>query len=197
MPQDILDNGSSALILGGHNGNWEWGGMSASFYANTDVIVLYTPIQNKYIDKFIKKSRTIYQTYFKSSLLASRIFKEYKNKNATFVLIADQSPSNPNRAHWLKFLNQDTAFLRGPSSYAINYNIPILFIEIKRIKRGYYTMSVTTLTETPQDYSPKELTSLYAKKLEEIILEHPEQWLWSHKRWKHSRREEESTKINP
>ena len=78
--QKILDKGSSALILGGHNGNWEWGGMSASFYANTDVIVLYSPIHNKYIDKYIKKSRAIHHTFFWSSILAPRVFKNYKNK---------------------------------------------------------------------------------------------------------------------
>ncbi len=187
MPQDLLDRGKSVLILGGHYANWEWGGMSASFYSTADVIVLYSPVKNQYIDTYIKKSRAIYDTYFWPSHQAPRAFKKYKDKQASYVLIADQSPSNPNRAHWLSFLNQDTAVLRGPASYAFNYNIPFLFIEIQRVKRGYYTMAVTTLTETPQDYSPEELTAMYMNKLEEVIIKKPETWLWSHRRWKHSR----------
>ena len=187
MPQDVLDKGGSALILGGHYGNWEWGGLSASFYSSADVIIIYTPIKNKYIDDYIKASREAFNTYFWSTSQASKAFKTYQDKQATYVLIADQSPSNPKRAHWIPFLNQDTAVLRGPSYYAIKHNIPLLFIESQRVKRGYYTMNVTTLTETPQEYSPEELTSLYVKKLEDTILENPEQWLWSHKRWKHFR----------
>lgn len=189
MPQDVLDKGKSVLILGGHYANWEWGGMSASFYSSADVIVLYSPIKNKYIDDYIKASRAKYDTYFWSSPHAPRAFKKYKEKQASYVLIADQSPSNPKRAHWLNFLNQDTPVLRGAASYAVNYNIPLLFIEIQRVKRGYYTMAVTTLTETPQDYSPEELTALYMNKLEQVIIKKPETWLWSHKRWKHFREE--------
>ncbi len=187
MPQNLLDKGKSVLILGGHYANWEWGGISASFYSSADVIVLYTPIKNKFIDNYIKKSRANHNTYFRASHQAPRAFKEYTDKQASYVLIADQSPSNPGRAHWVNFLNQDTAVLRGPASYAINYNIPLLFIEIQRVKRGYYTMEVTTLTETPQEYKPEELSAMYMHKLEEVIRKRPELWLWSHRRWKHSR----------
>lgn len=186
-PQLQLDKGRSILIVGGHYGNWEWGGISASFHVDTDVIVLFSPIKNKYIDQFIKDSRAVHQTYFWSSPKAPKAFKAYEDKKAAFVLIADQSPSNPKRAHWLSFLNQDTAVLRGPASYAINYNIPLLFIDIQRVKRGYYTMEVSVLTENPQEYTAEELTELYIKKLEETIIKRPELWLWSHRRWKHQR----------
>ncbi|BDS11272.1 lysophospholipid acyltransferase family protein [Aureispira anguillae] len=190
LPQSIIDKGKSALIVGGHYGNWEWGGMSASFHVSTDVVVLFSPIKNPYIDRYIKASRGSYDTFFWASPQAPRAFKAYKDKKATFVLIADQSPSNPKRAHWLPFLNQDTAVLRGPASYAHNYNIPLLFIDIQRVKRGYYTMAVSVITEHPQDHSPQELSAMYMQKLEGLILKRPELWLWSHRRWKHSRSNE-------
>lgn len=185
--QETLDKGRSVLIVGGHYGNWEWGGISASFHVNTDVVILYSPIKNKYIDDYVKASRSAHHTYFWSSTLAPKAFKQYENTKAAFVLIADQSPSNPKRAHWMQFLNQDTAVLRGPASYASNYQMPFLFIDIQRVKRGYYTMAVSVLTETPQDYSDEELSAMYMRKLEAVIRERPELWLWSHKRWKHGR----------
>lgn len=187
LPQAMIDKGKSPIIVGGHYGNWEWGGMCASTCVSSDVVILFSPIKNPYIDQYIKASRSIYNTYFWSSPKAPRAFKAYQDKLATFVLIADQSPSNPKRAHWLPFLNQDTAFLKGPASYAYNNNMPLLFINFMRVKRGYYTMSVSVITETPQDYSPEELTRMYAQKLETTILECPELWLWSHRRWKHTR----------
>lgn len=192
LPQNIIHKGKSALIVGGHYGNWEWGGLGASFCVSTDVVILFSPIKNPYIDRYIKASRELYNTFFWSSPQAPRAFNAYKNKQATYVLIADQSPSNPKRAHWLPFLNQDTPFLRGPATYAHNYNIPLLFIDIQRIKRGYYTMAVSVITETPRAHTPKELTEMYAKKLEEIIKQRPELWLWSHRRWKHKRKNESS-----
>lgn len=187
LPQGMIDKGKSALIVGGHYGNWEWGGLCASFCVSTDVVVLFSPIKNQYIDQYIKKSRGAYDTYFWSSPQAPRAFNAYKDKQATFVLIADQSPSNPKRAHWMPFLNQDTAVLRGPATYAHNYDIPLLFIDIQRVKRGYYTMSVDVITETPTEYTPEELSAMYIKKLEAMILKRPELWLWSHRRWKHRR----------
>jgi KDO2-lipid IV(A) lauroyltransferase len=187
LPQGMIDKGKSPIIVGGHCGNWEWGGMSASTCVSSDVVILYSPIKNSYIDDYIKASRSIYNTYFWSSPKAPRAFKAYQNQLATFVLIADQSPSNPKRAHWVPFLNQDTPFLKGPASYAHNNNMPLLFIDFQRVKRGYYSMGVSVITETPQDYTPEELTAMYAKKLEAIILETPEIWLWSHRRWKHTR----------
>ncbi len=186
MPQEMLDKHQSIVILGGHYGNWEWGGISASFHVNTDVIVLYSPIKNKKIDNYLKSFRESYQTYFWASSLAPRAFKKYQDNKAAFVMIADQSPSNPKRAHWLPFLHQETAFLKGPASYAKNYDLPVLYINIKRVKRGYYTMELEILTEKPSSMTTKELTFLFAQKLEQKIEETPELWLWSHRRWKHS-----------
>lgn len=187
LPQAMVDKGKSPIIVGGHYGNWEWGGMSASTCVSSDVVILYSPIKNKYIDNYIKASRSAYDTYFWSSPKAPRAFKAYKDKLATFVLIADQSPSNPKRAHWIPFLNQDTPFLKGPASYAYNNNMPLLYIDFDRVKRGHYTMSVSVITENPQDYTPEEMTAMYAQKLETSIVKKPELWLWSHRRWKHSR----------
>lgn len=187
LPQAIIDKKRSVLMVGGHYGNWEWGGLSASFCTSSPVIILYSPVKNKYIDEFLKTSRGQFDTHFVSYLEAMKVFRELSSQLTTFVLIADQSPSNPKRAYWLPFLNQDTAVLRGPAIYAQRYNMPLLFLSIKRLKRGHYSMGVEILTERPRDYSPEELIALYWNRLEQLIRETPEWWLWSHRRWKHKR----------
>ncbi len=187
LPQAIIDKGRSALMVGGHYGNWEWGSLRAASCSEAPVIILYSPVKNPYIDVYLRKARGQFDTRLVSYLEAMPVFRDFADQLVTFVLIADQSPSNPKRAYWLPFLNQDTAFLRGPAIYAQRYNMPLLFLSIKRLRRGYYSMGVEVLAEEPRDYAPEELAALYAARLEALIEEAPEWWLWSHRRWKHQR----------
>jgi KDO2-lipid IV(A) lauroyltransferase len=187
LTQQMVDQYQSIMILGGHYANWEWIGIAASSYADCPVVILYSPLKNKYIDQYLKQSRAAQNTQFLASQQAPRAFKKYQNKEAVYVLIADQSPSNPKRAHWVNFLHQETAFLKGPSSFSRRYNLPILYLDIKRTKRGYYSVALEVLVEDPTQYTSEEITALYASKLEEKIMECPELWLWSHRRWKHKK----------
>jgi KDO2-lipid IV(A) lauroyltransferase len=99
-------------------------------------------------------------------------------------MAADQSPSKPNHAIWVDFLGQRTAFLHGIEKHARQRDLPVVFVDIQREKRGYYTLELSFITEDPTQTKPGEITSLYARKLEEVILKNPGNWLWSHKRWK-------------
>jgi KDO2-lipid IV(A) lauroyltransferase len=102
-------------------------------------------------------------------------------------MAADQSPRNKEKAIWVDFLGRDTAFLHGPEKYAMQYNYPVFYADIKQVKRGYYTLYLSILADDPASLSEGEITKRFAAKLESIILEDPGNWLWSHKRWKLSR----------
>lgn len=179
--------GRSVLIVGGHYGNWEWGALSASFQASSLVTVLYEPLQNPYLEDYIRRSRERFDAQLCSGREAMRVFGQRADQPTTFVLIADQSPSNPGRAYWLPFLNQDTPVLRGPAIFAHRYDLPLLYLSIRRVKRGYYEMSLEVLTESPRAYTPEALIRLYWARLEQEIEAQPAHWLWSHRRWKHRR----------
>lgn len=189
LTREMVAEHQSIIILGGHYANWEWVGIAASTYVECPVNILYSPLKNKYIDSYLKNSRAAQNTQFWASHLAPKAFSQYKGKEAVYVLIADQSPSNPRRSHWIDFLNQETPFLRGPSSFAKRYDLPILFLDIQRVRRGYYTVALEVLIEEPALYTSEEITAIYAAKLEEKIKERPELWLWSHRRWKHKKKE--------
>mgnify|MGYP003866975253 FL=1 len=68
--------------------------------------------------------------------------------------------------------------------YSKKYNYPAVFVDIQRVRKGYYELELSTLADNPSELLPGELTKLYANKLEEVIRKRPENWLWSHKRWK-------------
>jgi KDO2-lipid IV(A) lauroyltransferase len=88
---------------------------------------------------------------------------------------------------WLPFLNQDTPVFNGAEKLARKMNYPVVFINIKRMKRGYYEIFTEVLFENPKETADNEITETFFKKLEKEIVMAPETWLWSHRRWKHHR----------
>jgi KDO2-lipid IV(A) lauroyltransferase len=101
------------------------------------------------------------------------------------MMLSDQSPSNPDKSYQTTFLNQPSAILFGSEYFAKKYNIPVLYYEVIKDKKGYYHINIQTITETPQLTSHGEITEKYIEYLEKTIKKQPEFWLWSHKRWKH------------
>ena len=179
------DSGISLITLPNHYGNWEWGAMSPALYARHRIVAMYKPLSNKYIDKFMRKNRSRTGSHLESIYRTARVFEEFtQGEPSLFILASDQSPSNAKKAHWVKFLGRDTAFLHGPETYARKHNLPVFFVDIQRVKRGYYELYLILLTEKPNDLPPGKLTQMYASKLEEVIRKKPENWLWSHRRWK-------------
>ena len=106
--------------------------------------------------------------------------------NAT-AFIADQTPSNLAGAYWTNFLNQDTPVFKGTEVIAKKIGYPVVYSNVKRVRRGYYEMTVEMLVEDPKKTADGEISDLHTRKLEQDIREQPETWLWSHRRWKHKR----------
>lgn len=177
------------ILVLGHYANWEWAAVSTPLYLRfKNLITFYKPLSNPFLDKYIKKNRTRTGMKLVSISATGATFRKYEKNPALFILVADQSPSNPNKAIWIPFLKRDTPFLNGPEKYAKHYSLPVVFIDIQRVKRGFYEAEFSVLTTDPDNLPDGEITRLYARKLEEIIYKKPEDWLWSHKRWKHARK---------
>ncbi|HKZ36201.1 MAG TPA: lysophospholipid acyltransferase family protein, partial [Chryseolinea sp.] len=100
--------------------------------------------------------------------------------------IADQTATAKN-AYWTHFLNQDTAVFTGPEKLARKFNYPVVFMNVQRIKRGYYEITPELLFSNPATTSENEISEAFTKRLEKEIMRDPIPWLWSHKRWKHKR----------
>ncbi|HPD96470.1 MAG TPA: lysophospholipid acyltransferase family protein [Tenuifilaceae bacterium] len=188
---ELLDNyyynGQSIIGVAGHFNNWEWGAMSAGIQLKHHPVAIYKPLSNKLIDWFLKWHRSLRGTIMVPTTQTYDTFNKYRHEPCFFLLVADQSPSRVNKAYWINFLNQDTACIHGPEKYAKLYNYPVVFIDIQRKARGEYTVELTPLTDDPCQLPDGELTKLYMGKLEERIIEHPESWLWTHRRWKKKR----------
>ena len=185
---DYYYNQKQSIIgVAGHLNNWEWGALSAGIQLKHPPVAIYKPLSNKLIDWFIKWNRSIRGTELVPTNQTFDTFQKYKHKPCIYILVADQSPSNLSKAYWINFFNQDTACIHGPEKYAKMYNYPVIYIDIKRVKRGYYTVELSVLCDKPNELQDGELTAAYMHRLEQSIRENPENWLWTHRRWKRKR----------
>jgi KDO2-lipid IV(A) lauroyltransferase len=184
--EQFAAKGQSICIAMGHYGNWEWAGQRVSMDTKFKLLVLYRKIKNNYFDRFMQRLRSRFGAVPVEMRETVRVLLDYQKKaqaTAT-VFIADQTPP-PENAFWLNFLNQNTPVFKGTEKIATKYNMPVLFGQVHKVKRGFYEIELSVLCENPSELSEKELTQLHTRKLEEYIHQKPEYWLWSHRRWKH------------
>lgn len=186
LMKQLYEGKKNCILVLGHIGNWEWGGNTFSLTCRQQLYVIYHPLENKYFNTFFIGMRTRFNTKLIEMKNTFRVMNENKNEINATAFIADQTPSLAN-AYWTTFLNQDTPVFWGTERIARKLNYPIVFVNMQRIKRGYYKMTAEMICENPSLTSDGEISELHTKKLEEYILKEPETWLWSHRRWKHSR----------
>lgn len=178
------EKGQSVIGLSGHLNNWEWGALAAALQIKHRPIAFYKQLSNPFIDRLMKWTRAKKGTTLVPIRETESTFFATRNEKCLYILIADQSPVDLTKAFWVNFFNQDTPCLHGPEKYGHLYNYPLIFIGIRRVRRGYYQVELTELCQNPRSLAPGEITKMYMNKLEDFIRENPACWLWSHRRWK-------------
>ncbi len=174
------------IIASGHYGNWEW---ANAFTAVTsyNVMAIYKPLHDKVIEKLLSKSRTrwldevvpMYNTY--------RAVLRYHQQNLPVLsyFITDQSPLPFETEYFTSFLNQETAVFTGIEKIARKFGDPVFFLIMKKVKRGHYRLEFHDCCPDPRSEEPYAITEKHVRMLEAFIVEQPEYWLWSHRRWKY------------
>ncbi|HEX3009589.1 MAG TPA: lysophospholipid acyltransferase family protein [Bacteroidales bacterium] len=191
IANEYFARGKSIIFAMSHYGNWEWGTQVASRYFKHQLISFYKPFSNKLIDNYINRSRLKHGMALQSIYKTKFIFRSNDGTPKAYFLLSDQSPGKRRQSYWLKFLNQDTACLHGLESYARLFDMPVIYIDVQRVKRGIYETRLEVICNNPTKTQPGEITALYMKKLEKIVQAHPHDWLWSHRRWKMKRNNQE------
>ncbi len=175
------------ILAGGHMNNWEMFAMVIDADIKHDTIAIYKPLNSKFFDEKMRGTRSKFglkmiPTYAVKKMMADGIKECY-----AMIFGYDQSPSNPNKAYWTQFLNRDTAWLKGCEDIAREYNLPVLYGRIRKVKRGHFVYDFSVVCEHPQQLATGQITQKLSDILEADILVQPSYWLWSHKRWKHSK----------
>ncbi len=186
-PNQPFREGKASLFAGSHFNNWEYGGIGCRIQIDPEVIVFYKPLKNKFIDSYIRNQREKEGTILAPINETSAIFEKYLAQKPMFIMLSDQGPSNVKDAHSISFFGNDTLFLHGFAKYAKMYNLPIYFFSTVKVKRGFYEVTGELLLDNPQQFSEREITEIFVRRLEKLIQSAPQYWLWSHKRWKRNR----------
>ena len=185
LTNEYFDKNQSLIMILGHNENWEWPALSGSAQVKHRPAAIYKPLNDKYLNNWTTNNRSRFGCLL---LTMKETYSYYESKPKELTLnafIADQSPGNIKNVHWVDFFGHKTAFLPGPALISIKHNIPIVYCNIRKVKRGYYAIEFEKFVDDPSKYSPIEITQKFAQRLEKQILENPHSWLWSHRRWKH------------
>lgn len=181
--------GRSILIAAAHYCNWEYL-TSAGPLVDHQMLVVYKPIKNKRIERLMNAGRERMGGITVPMQSTLRTLARYADKGIPTIvgLVADQTPSNVNQ-YWGEFLHQDTLVFSGVETMAKKFDSPVFFCDIRRRKRGYYSVTLELISDTPREMPQDWITERYLRMLEERIVEKPEYWLWSHRRWKRERPE--------
>jgi Kdo2-lipid IVA lauroyltransferase/acyltransferase len=188
LVSEYYKNGKSLIAVAGHYGNWEWVALGSSLFLEHKTLGIYKPLTNKFMDEKLKKSREKLGMYMlPNHNVKAEIEGNIGKKPIIIGFVADQTPSNTTKCHWMKFLNQDTPVLLGSEKYAKEFDFPVVFGEIKKIKRGYYELIFHNISSEPLQEDEFAITEKHTRFLENIIKSQPEYWLWTHRRWKHKK----------
>ncbi|MEG0992419.1 MAG: lysophospholipid acyltransferase family protein [Bacteroidales bacterium] len=187
---ELASDGKSIFLMMGHYCNWEWVPSITRWVPDQLLMAqIYRPLSNKAADKFFLKLRSRFGSVgiAKNDTLRDIIRYRKAGKQMMIGFIADQTPSKNNLHYWTTFLNQDTPCLTGAEKIARKIDAHVYFLDVQKVKRGYYEATFREIAVNSPETAEFEITEKYMRMMEETILRAPQYWLWTHKRWKHNR----------
>lgn len=182
--QGLFVKNQSVLLVSGHYNNWEWLITAQNFLLPHQAVGIGMPLSSKFWDKKLNERRARFGMKIIHSKMVKDFYTQSFEKPIATLILSDQSPSDSHKAYWMEFLQQQTAVLFGCELLAHQHNQAVVFFHTKKIKRGYYEIEFELITDKPSQERWGGITEKHTHLLERAILEQPECWMWSHKRWK-------------
>lgn len=187
--QKYFDNGQHITMVGGHNNNWELFAVSIAASIQHQPVALFTPLTNVFMNEKITSSRSKFGLWMKSYTEVKEMMMKTTDTPLAIIFGTDQCPTLNQKPYWVEFLNQETAVQFGSEKFAKENNTPVIYGVINKLKRGHYEAEYKLICEEPNELPHGRITELHTKLLEEDITKDPRYWLWTHKRWKRSKKD--------
>lgn len=183
----LASPGNSCILGLGHYANWEW---VSSIILHLDsrfkLGFLYKELHSKAFDQLFLKMRSGFGAVPIEKLSAFRRMVQFKHEEQSMLVgfLSDQRPPKRVNQYWTKFLNQDTNVQNGMERIAKHLGCSIVYLDIKKVKRGYYAAKIFVITPDASDEPDNLIMERYIRRLEESVIRDPALYLWSHNRWK-------------
>ena len=179
--------GKGVILLSSHFGNWEFIAISVAIQIQIPFSVVVKPLRNPLVYEFMNKGRTKFGNEVVPLGISIRKTYQTLKEKKVVAMVADQR--GPREGVKVDFFGRKVSIYTGPAALALKTGAPIICgIPIRTENYKYKLL----LVEIPVDNLPEndedkilEISQRYTSYLEGVIREHPEQWLWMHKRWKY------------
>lgn len=174
----------SVILMSGHYGNYEYLIYAMNLMFTHRAVGVGKPLSNGVLNRLINARRSRTGMKIISALNIREEFEKDKNTLTASLFLSDQFPGWGKTGYPVTFLNKSTGFMYGAEKYAKEYNYPVVYADISRIKRGRYSIHLVEISNDPSSAAYGEIMTRYIQLMEQTILREPQYWLWSHKRWK-------------
>ncbi len=186
--------GKNWIVAMSHYGSWE---LTINYVCLSDhrLLAVYRPLHSKAFDFYYYLVRSRFGT---QPIPMHEIYREVirsqrpDRQRIGVALIADQTPPIHEIKHWYRFLSQDTPFFAGAEKMARRFHMPIVFMHVRQTRPRHYEAELIPIYDGQEEVSEYEITQRYVEHLEAMIRETPHLWMWSHRRWKHTRQSVEA-----
>lgn len=193
LVEELAQKTQGVIAYLGHMGNWEWIADLNKRFVDRSMVEynIYRQLKNPNSDKMMLELRSKRggECIEKKQLLRKLVSLRHADHPFVLGMLSDQKPSKRSTYAWTHFLSQETAFLNGSEVLAKKFGFSAVYAHILSPKRGQYTVRFELITDNPAAMPEEEMTKKYAALLEQNIHAQPEQWLWTHNRWKWGRKE--------
>ena len=184
--QDILDEIKSydkpVIFISGHFNNFELMAMHLE-KSGIDLAAIYRPLNNKFLNPLMEKIRKNYicKKQIKKGMSGTKEILKYFKLGTSIALMIDQRVSEGISCN---FFYKKALTTTIPAQFVKKYNCKVVPIYIERKQRYQFRLEIFKPIEFSKNENIEIITSHLNKILEEMIKRNPEQWIWTHDRWK-------------
>ncbi len=185
--KEYEEKNKSIILMCAHYASWEWLLVMAKFI-DFKSFAIYKKVNNKYFDKLVNRMRERLDAKLIETKKSIAVMEENEANGIKgfYGFASDQSPQLNREKYWDNFMGIYVPVYTGAEMLAKKLDFNILFAKVEKVKRGYYQATLCPLVENPREIPDYEITSLFLREVEKQILEKPEFYFWTHKRWKHA-----------
>ena len=179
---DIKENNKQVIFISGHLSNFE---LMAMFIEKSGINLsaIYRPLNNIFLNVIMESIRKKYicKNQIKKGLAGLKKLIKLKKKNYSTALMIDQRVSEGILS---PLFNEKALTTTIPAQLVKKFNIPIVPVYIERINGLKFKITINQPLSFPQNLTQQQITDNLNQILEKFILSKPENWIWSHNRWK-------------
>jgi KDO2-lipid IV(A) lauroyltransferase len=179
-----LDAGQSVMFVTSHLCNWEWLLHGVTLQLGYPVDAAYKPLHDQWAERLMLEIRSRFGARLVPAKELLADFLRRRGIVRAVAMNADQAPVSTDKRYWTQFLGQDTAFYIGAEQIARATRLPVMYVAVRRIRRGYYEVELKPLWDGREVTEPNTVTERYARACEIDVLKSPADWLWSYRRWR-------------